>query len=118
MTNRDKHEVVSRVPARVNFEWAGQRGGSSLSISSSAQQNPLHSALSETLSTARSNANSLVLRKGSNGRFYGVYGPSVGSMFLGNSAIGPQLRSDVEKRIQEQFIKGFQRVLDSAKRGR
>jgi hypothetical protein len=64
------------------------------------------------------NANSLVLRKGSNGRFYGVYGPSVGSMFLGNSAIGPQLRDDVQKRIQEQFIKGFQRVLDSAQRGR
>ena len=64
------------------------------------------------------NANSLVLRKGSNGRFYGVYGPSVGSMFIGASAIGPQLRSDVEKRIQDQFIKGFQRVLDSAKRGR
>jgi hypothetical protein len=64
------------------------------------------------------NANSLVLRKGSNGRLYGVYGPSVGSMFLGDSAIGPQLRDDVQKRIQEQFIKGFQRVLDSAKRGR
>jgi hypothetical protein len=64
------------------------------------------------------NANSLVLRKGSNGRLYGVYGPSVGSMFLGNSAIGPQLRSTVEQRIQEQFIKGFQRVLDSASRGR
>jgi hypothetical protein len=64
------------------------------------------------------NDNSLVLRKGSNGRFYGVYGPSVGSMFLGNSAIGPQLRSTVEQRIQEQFIKGFQRVLDSASRGR
>ena len=63
-------------------------------------------------------SNNLVLRQGSNGRFYGVYGPSVGSMFLGASAIGPQLRSDVEKRIQEQFIKGFQRVLDSAKRGR
>ena len=64
------------------------------------------------------NANSLVLRKGSNGRFYGVYGPSVGSMFIGASAIGPQLRSSVEQRIQEQFIKGFQRVLDSANRGR
>ena len=64
------------------------------------------------------NANSLVLRKGSNGRFYGVYGPSVGSMFIGASAIGPQLRENTEKRIQEQFIKGFQRVLDSAKRGR
>ena len=64
------------------------------------------------------NANSLVLRKGSTGRFYGVYGPSVGSMFLGASAIGPELRANTEKRIQEQFIKGFQRVLDSAKRGR
>ena len=64
------------------------------------------------------NANSVVLRKGSDGRFYGVYGPSVGSMFIGASAIGPQLRENTEKRIQEQFIKGFQRVLDSAKRGR
>ena len=64
------------------------------------------------------NANSLVLRKDSSGRFYGVYGPSVGSMFLGESKIGPQLRDDVGKRINEQFIKGFQRVLDSAARGR
>jgi hypothetical protein len=64
------------------------------------------------------NANSLVLRKDSNDRFYGVYGPSVGSIFLGQSKIGPQLREDVSKRVNEQFIKGFQRVLDSAARGR
>jgi hypothetical protein len=64
------------------------------------------------------NANSLVLRKDSNGRFHGVYGPSVGSMFLGRSKIGPDLRQDVSKRVNEQFIKGFQRVLDSAARGR
>ena len=64
------------------------------------------------------NANSLVLRKDSSGRFYGVYGPSIGSIFLGQSEIGTQLRSDVQLRINEQFIKGFQRVLDSASRGR
>lgn len=64
------------------------------------------------------NANSLVLRKDTAGRFYGVYGPSIGSIFLGQSAIGSQLRTDVELRIREQFIKGFQRVLDSAARGR
>jgi len=64
------------------------------------------------------NSNSLVLRKDSSGRFYGVYGPSIGSIFIGQSNIGPQLRDDVAQRINEQFIKGFQRVLDSAARGR
>lgn len=64
------------------------------------------------------NANSLVLRKDSAGRFYGVYGPSIGSIYLGQSDIGTQLRADVQLRINEQFIKGFQRVLDSASRGR
>jgi hypothetical protein len=64
------------------------------------------------------NANSLVLRKDTSGRFYGVYGPSVGSMFLGQSRIGPQLRDDVSKRINDQFIRGFERVINSAARGR
>jgi hypothetical protein len=62
-------------------------------------------------------ANRLVLRRTSNGSLQGVYGPSTGSIFLGNSAIGPQLRADVQKRINEQFIKGYERVLDSAARG-
>ena len=62
-------------------------------------------------------ANRLVLRRTGNGQLQGVYGPSTGSIFLGNSAIGPQLRDDVQKRINEQFIKGYQRVLDSAARG-
>ena len=64
------------------------------------------------------NANSLVLRKDSNGRFYGVYGPSIGSIFLGQSQIGPQLRADAGNRISEQFIKGFQRVMEAAARRR
>ena len=63
------------------------------------------------------NDNRLVLRRFGIGQFRGVYGPSIGSIFLGNSAIGSQLRSDVQERINEQFIKGYQRVIDSAARG-
>ena len=62
-------------------------------------------------------ANRLVLRRTDNGQLKGVYGPSTGSIFLGNSAIGPNLRADVQARINEQFIKGYQRVIDSAARG-
>lgn len=60
--------------------------------------------------------NSLVLRRDGD-QLKAIYGPSIGSIFLGQSHIGPQLRSDVERRITEQYIKGFQRVLDSAARG-
>jgi hypothetical protein len=61
--------------------------------------------------------NQLVLRRGPAGQLLAMHGPSIGSIFLGRSSIGPQLRMDVEARINEQFIKGFQRVLDSASRG-
>lgn len=64
------------------------------------------------------NANQIVLRRSkSSSRLYSVYGPSIGSIFLGKSAIAQQLQADVQIRINEQFIKGFQRVLDSAARG-
>jgi hypothetical protein len=46
-----------------------------------------------------------------------TYGPSIGSLFAGKSEHGPLIRAEVESRISEQFIKGFQRVLDSAARG-
>lgn len=62
------------------------------------------------------NGNRLVLRREGE-RLRGVYGPSIGSIFLGQSAIGPTLRADVQARISEQYIKGFQRVIDSAARG-
>ena len=66
---------------------------------------------------AGNNGNQLVFRRGSNGKLISLYGPSIGSIFLGQSKIGTQLRSDVQARIQEQYITGFQRVLDSAARG-
>ena len=46
-----------------------------------------------------------------------VSGPSVGRIFGGDSEYGDALRSTVQARINEQFIKGMQRVLDSAARG-
>jgi len=61
--------------------------------------------------------NQLVMRRGPAGQLLAMHGPSIGSIFLGRSSIGPQLRMDVEARINEQFSKGFQRVLDSAARG-
>lgn len=61
--------------------------------------------------------NLLVFRRGANGKLIGIYGPSIGSIFLGQSKIGTQLRADVQARIQEQYQTGFQRVLDAASRG-
>jgi hypothetical protein len=65
------------------------------------------------------NGNQLVLRrsKARPGKFNAIYGPSIGSIFLGKSAAAEELQSDVQVRINEQFIKGFERVLSSAARG-
>jgi hypothetical protein len=46
-----------------------------------------------------------------------VVGPSIGAIFAGDSRFGPELRAKVQTRINEQFIKGMQRVIDSAARG-
>jgi len=67
--------------------------------------------------TTGNSGNQIAVRASSNGGLRSVYGPSIGSIFAGDSAIGPQLRATTEARINEQFIKGFQRVLDSAARG-
>lgn len=45
------------------------------------------------------------------------YGPSIGSLFLGQSQFGAVIRSEVQDRINTQFITGMQRALDSAMRG-
>lgn len=62
------------------------------------------------------NGNQLVLRRQGE-KLKGVYGPSIGSIFLGQSKIGPALRSEVERRIGEQFVKGFEREMGRAARG-
>ena len=46
-----------------------------------------------------------------------VSGPSIGSIALRNSAFGQLIRSEMQLRMNDQFIKGVQRVLDSANRG-
>ena len=61
--------------------------------------------------------NQVVLRRDSKGNLYSVYAPSIGSIYLGNSRIGQALRADVADRIQEQFTKGFERVLGQEARG-
>jgi hypothetical protein len=68
------------------------------------------------LATGRS-GNRLVMRRGRGGKLEALHGPSVGSIFAGQSRIGPALRSEVETAIRARFIAGFQRVLDSAARG-
>ena len=45
------------------------------------------------------------------------HGPSIGSLFLGGSQYGTIIRSEVQDRINTQFITGMQRALDSAMRG-
>ena len=61
--------------------------------------------------------NQVVLRRRTSGKLIGVYGPSIGSIFLGTSTISDQLQFAVKARITEQYVTGFQRVLDSASRG-
>lgn len=64
------------------------------------------------------NANRIVLRRGpGRQQLSSVYGPSIGSIFLGKSQIAQQLQSDVKARINEQFQKGFERSISAAARG-
>ena len=60
--------------------------------------------------------NTVVLKRVGS-KLVGVPTVSIGSLFLGQSKIGPALRATVEQRIGEQFIKGFDRVLGAAARG-
>lgn len=66
------------------------------------------------------NGNQLVVRasgQGANRRLISVYGPSIGSIFLGKSSISDQLQSTVSARISEQFQKGFERSIGATRRG-
>ena len=46
-----------------------------------------------------------------------VSGPSIGSIVLRNSSFAQSIRDELQVRMNDQFIKGIQRVLDSAQRG-
>jgi hypothetical protein len=46
-----------------------------------------------------------------------IYGPSVGSMYLGDSRHGIEIRQRVDERINEQFTKGVERRVKSILRG-
>jgi len=62
-------------------------------------------------------SNQLVFRRDAEGKLHAVYGPSIGSIFDGKSAIGPELRAKVQARLSEQYIKGFERAMAAAQRG-
>jgi hypothetical protein len=63
------------------------------------------------------NGNQLVLKRAQGGRLKALYGPSIGSIFIGRSAIGEQLRGDVQTRVRDQFGKGLERALGAMSRG-
>jgi hypothetical protein len=46
-----------------------------------------------------------------------VYGPSIGSVALRSGRHAATIKAELQARMNEQFIKGVQRVLDSAARG-
>ena len=46
-----------------------------------------------------------------------IHGPSLGSVFLGNSRYGTVMKKEVESRMAEQFIKGIERELKRKQRG-
>jgi hypothetical protein len=62
------------------------------------------------------NGNQLVLQRQGD-KLKALYGPSVGSIFLGRSEVGEQLKSDVEQRVSQQFVTGFERALKASARG-
>ncbi len=82
-------------------------------IDRSAGRQPIPGAFTVT----GNNGNRLAVRRSRGGKLEALYGPSVGSIFAGQSQIGPALRAETETMIRARFIAGFQRVLDSAARG-
>ncbi len=61
--------------------------------------------------------NQLVGRKDSQGRIRTVYGPSIGSIFLGKGRYALELQAKAAQLINAEFIKGFQKKLDDIARG-
>lgn len=66
--------------------------------------------------TTGASGNQVVLRRTPTG-LKAVYGPSIGSIALGDSAIHAALEAALQQRMAEQYQKGFERVLAAATRG-
>ena len=63
------------------------------------------------------NGNQLVGRKDSKGKIFTVYGPSVGSIFLGKGRYALELQATAARLINDEFIKGFEKKLSDIARG-
>lgn len=61
--------------------------------------------------------NQLVVRKDSQGKLHTVYGPSVGSIFLGKGRYALELQTTAARLINDEFIKGFEKKLNDIARG-
>jgi hypothetical protein len=51
------------------------------------------------------------------GKYQVLYGPSIGSDIFGKGRYAAVMKAEITTRMNEQFITGMQRVLDSAARG-
>jgi len=56
--------------------------------------------------------------KRENGKLITLYGPSIGSIFVGRSRFGDDLRRSTTERVMVQFITGVKRELARRSRGR
>jgi hypothetical protein len=61
--------------------------------------------------------NQVVFRKDSKGKLYAVYGPSIGSIFLGEGRHSQRLQNDAARLINDEFRKGFEKKLNDIARG-
>jgi len=61
--------------------------------------------------------NQVVFRKDGQGKLHTVYGPSIGSIFLGKGRHSQQLQATAARLINEEFKKGFEKKLGDIARG-
>jgi len=61
--------------------------------------------------------NEVVFRKDGQGKLYAVYGPSIGSIFLGQGRHSQRLQASAARLINDEFIKGFEKKLSDIARG-
>jgi hypothetical protein len=63
------------------------------------------------------NGNQLVFRRKRNGKLRGLYGPSIGGIFMGDTRTGEGLRAQVRDEVAARYRTGFIRALMAGQRG-